>query len=69
VFDEPRQQEAAETSVAGLLGEASRMSGDGAQILIATSEDLAKVRGFLDGVNCQLLVFEGRMIAPIADGA
>lgn len=69
VFDEPRQQEAAETSVAGLLAEASRISGDGAQVLIATSEDLSKVRGFLEGVDCQLLVFDSKMIAPVTDGA
>lgn len=67
VFDEPRQQEAAETSVAGLLAQASRISGDGAQILIATSEDLSKVRGFLQGVDCQLLVFDGKIIAPVAE--
>lgn len=67
VFDEPRQQEAAETSVAGLLAEASRLAADQAQILIATSEDLAKVRGFLRDVDCQLIVFDGKMIAPIAN--
>ena len=69
VFDEPRQQEAAETSVAGLLAEASRIAADGAQVLIATSEDLAKVRGFLKDVACELIVFDGKMIAPIAEGA
>lgn len=65
VFDEPRQQEAAETSVAGLLAEASRIAASRAQILIATSEDLAKVRGFLKDIDCQLIVFDGKMIAPI----
>jgi hypothetical protein len=68
VFDEPRQQEAAEASVAGLLAEASRIANNQSQILIATSEDLAKVRGFLSGIDCQLVVFEGKMIAPISDG-
>ena len=68
VFDEPRQQEAAEASVAGLLAEASRIADNQSQILIATSEDLAKVRGFVSGIDCQLLVFEGKMIAPISDG-
>lgn len=65
VFDEPRQQEAAEASVAGLLSEASRIANGRSQILIATSEDLSKVKGFLEGIECQLLVFDGKMIAPI----
>ena len=69
VFDEPRQQEAAEASVAGLLGEASRIANGYSQILIATSEDLSKVKGFLGGIACQLLVFDGKLIAPIADDA
>ena len=37
VFDEPRQQEAAEASVAGLLSEASGIANGYSQILIATS--------------------------------
>ncbi len=69
VFDEPRQQEAAEASVAGLLSEASRIANGRSQILIATSEDLPKVKGFLEGIECQLLVFDGKMIAPISDDA
>lgn len=69
VFDEPRQQEAAEASVAGLLSEASRIVNGRSQILIATSEDLSKVKGFLEGIDCQLLVFDGKMIAPISDDA
>lgn len=66
VFDEPRQQEAAEASVAGLLTEASKIADGRSQILIATSEDLSKVKGFLEGIECQLLVFDGKMIAPIS---
>lgn len=69
VFDEPRQQEAAETSVAGLLAEAARISADGGQILIATSEDLSTVRAFLQNVPCDLIVFDGKMISSISAGA
>jgi len=65
VFDEPRQQEAAPTSVAGLISEAARIASSGAQILIATSEDLASVRNFLVNVDHQLLVFAGRIIDRI----
>lgn len=66
VFDEPRQQEAAELSVAGLLAEAARISSEGTQVLIATSEQLSTVKGFLKDINCQLVVFEGRMIDRIS---
>lgn len=45
VMDEPRQQEAAEVSVAGLFSEAALVASDGAQILIATGERLASVDG------------------------
>lgn len=66
VFDEPRQQEAAETSVAGLLAEAARIAKSGTQIVIATSEDLATVKNFIANVDRQLLVFERRLIDRIA---
>lgn len=65
VFDEPRQQEAASTSVAGLISEAARIASSGAQVLIATSEDLATVRNFVANMDHQLLVFDGRMIDRI----
>ena len=66
VFDEPRQQEAAETSVAGLLAEAARIAKSGVQILIATSEDLAAVEHFVANVDRQLIVFERRLIDRIS---
>lgn len=69
VFDEPRQQEAAETSVAGLLTEAARIAKSGAQIVIATSEDLATVKNFVANVDRQLLVFERRLIDRITSDA
>jgi hypothetical protein len=62
VFDEPRQQEASEVSVANLLAEAARIAGTGAQIVIATSEQLATVRTFLTALPNNLIVFEGPMI-------
>jgi hypothetical protein len=69
VFDEPRQQEAAVTSVAGLLVEAARIAKSGAQIVIATSEDLVTVKSFLTNVDRQLLVFERRLIDRIVPDA
>lgn len=65
VLDEPRQQEAAERSVEGLLSEAARIAKTGAQIVIATSEDLSKVRSFISKLNPQLIVFEDRLIDRI----
>ncbi len=62
VFDEPRQQEAAPTSVAGLISEANRIASSGKQILIATSEDLDSVRKFVANVDHKLVVFDGRII-------
>ncbi|MGX7707326.1 hypothetical protein [Methylobacterium sp. Gmos1] len=65
VFDEPRQQEAAETSVAGLLVEAARMSQSGAQIIIATSENFSNITSVLEKIPCQICSFSGRMIGPV----
>jgi predicted ATPase len=65
VFDEPRQQEAAPASVAGLLSQAGRIASSGAQILIATSEDLASVKNFVANVDHKLLAFDGRIIDRI----
>ena len=65
VFDEPRQQEAAPASVAGLLSQAGRTASSGAQILIATSEDLASVKNFVANVDHKLLAFDGRIIDRI----
>ncbi len=62
VFDEPRQQEAAPTSVARLISEANRIASSGKQILIATSEDLDSVRKFVANVDHKLVVFDGRII-------
>lgn len=69
VFDEPRQQEAAPTSVAGLISEAGRIASSGAQILIATSEDLDAVKSFVTNVEHKLLVFDGRIIDRISPDA
>lgn len=69
VFDEPRQQEAAEASVAGLLGEAARIAKAGAQVVIATSENIETVRSFVANVERQLVVFEGRVITRITPEA
>lgn len=65
VLDEPRQQEAAEISIGGLLKEAARLGAAGAQVIIATSERLQTVRELSAGLQCDLIAFGGRIIAPI----
>lgn len=62
VLDEPRQQEAAEASVNGLLRTAASLAEKGSQILIATSEQLANVKQFVADLPCQLLAFDGPII-------
>lgn len=69
VMDEPRQQEAAEVSVAGLFSEAARVAAKGSQILIATSERLESVESALRGKKCQLIKFDGRLIGRLDDTA
>lgn len=62
VLDEPRQQEAAEASVSGLLQTAAALASKGSQVLIATSEHLANVQRFVADLPCQLIAFNGPII-------
>lgn len=65
ILDEPRQQEAAEASVAGLLREAATQGTRGAQIIIGTSESLESIGDMLRQLPCQLIAFEGYIIQRI----
>ena len=65
ILDEPRQQEAAEASVSGLLRTAASLAERGSQILIATSEQLANVQQFVADLPCQLLAFDGPIICRL----
>lgn len=65
VFDEPRQQEAAKVSMAGLLRVAARNGAAGAQIIIATSEQLDTVKELTANLQCDLQTFPGRIIKRI----
>ncbi|MDP1643615.1 MAG: AAA family ATPase [Phenylobacterium sp.] len=67
VLDEPRQQEASEVSIGGLLKEAARLGAAGAQVIIATSERLETVRELSAGLRYDLIVYDGRLIAPLPD--
>jgi len=67
VLDEPRQQEAAEVSIGGLLKEAARLGAAGGQVIIATSERLETVKELSAGLPCDLIVYGGRLITRIPD--
>lgn len=62
VFDEPRQQEAAELSFQNLLKRAATSAARKQQIVFATSEPLANLQRMTTGLNPQIVHFEGRVL-------
>ncbi len=62
VFDEPRQQEAAEWSFEGLLRRAASSRQRGQQMIFATSEPLENLERMTQGLNPTVVSFEGRVI-------
>lgn len=58
IFDEPRQQETAKLSFAALLRGAADLAESGAQILFATSEDLASLNEMMAGKSYNLMNIE-----------
>ena len=66
VFDEPRQQEAAELSFERLLRRAARAKDRHQQIVFATSEPLANIQRMTAGLGPQIVTFEGRAISKLA---
>jgi hypothetical protein len=62
VFDEPRQQEAAELSFQSLLKRASQSARRNQQIIFATSEPLENLRRMTEGLNPQIVSFDGRVL-------
>lgn len=62
VFDEPRQQAAAEFSFAALLRRAAVEAGDAGQVVFATSEAPESLDDMLEGVDAHRLQFDGKII-------
>lgn len=62
VFDEPRQQEAAEWSFENLLKRAAQSAARHQQVVFATSEPLANIQRMTAGLNPQIVHFEGRVL-------
>ncbi len=64
LFDEPRQQDAAEVSFRELLGRAASARQAEQQVIFATSEDPGNLEVMLADVPHQLRVFEGWVLQP-----
>ena len=65
LFDEPRQQEAAELSFERLLARAANAKRRSQQVVFATSEPLANIQRMTNGLNAQIVSFEGRVVSPL----
>jgi len=62
IFDEPRQQEARKLSFQRLLEHAAKSLDANHQVIFATSEDLDQLRGFVSGLKCHLVEFDGKIM-------
>jgi hypothetical protein len=67
VFDEPGQQEIDPVSLVALLRRASAMANTGFQIIVATSEGEAVVRGAIEGLDgpVELRVMPDKLLQPL----
>jgi hypothetical protein len=68
IFDEPRQQEAKRISFQRLLEHASGSLKAEEQVIFATSEDLEQLRGYVEGIQCNLIVFDGNIVKRLGAG-
>lgn len=66
LFDEPRQQEAAEVSFERLLKRAAGSRDRNQQVVFATSEPLASIERMTQGLSPKVVSFEGRVIKKMA---
>ena len=64
VFDEPRQQSAADRSLRMLLARASTAKSAGQQVLFATSEPRERLEPMLEGLPVQYLPIDDRFLVP-----
>jgi len=65
LFDEPRQQEAAELSFERLLARAANAKRRGQQVIFATSEPIASIQRMTSGLDVQVVSFEGRVVSRL----
>lgn len=65
IFDEPRQQEAAELSFAELIRRAANSKLRNDQVIFATSEPLVDLQRMTAGLDITILSFDGRLIRKL----
>ena len=65
VFDEPKQQSAADFSFAALLKRAATSKARGQQVIFSTSEKRERLDEMLKGLDCNYIKFDGKMLAPM----
>jgi hypothetical protein len=65
VFDEPKQQAAAEYSLAALLKHSADVATNGGQVLFATSEEASNLDAMLNGLDANLRSFQTKILAPL----
>jgi hypothetical protein len=68
IFDEPRQQDAAQVSFDALLRRAVVSAQEG-QVIVATSDEEVNVRSALAGSKYQYIGFEGRVLKNLQAGS
>jgi len=66
VFDEPKQQSAADLSFDALLKRAATSKRFGQQVICATSEKRERLDTMLEGLDCQYIKFDGKMLKPLS---
>jgi len=67
VFDEPRQQDAAQVSFDALLKRAATAANAGGQVIVATSDEEANIRHALGTLPYQYKGFDGRVLKKLPD--
>jgi hypothetical protein len=65
IFDEPKQQSAAERSLATRLKRAAHPRVYGQQVLFATSEPRDRFDAMLEDLDVQYEAIDGRYLAPL----
>jgi hypothetical protein len=66
IFDEPKQQSAADLSFAALLKRAANSKSSGQQVIFSTSEKRERFDEMLKKLDCTRKNFDGKMLTPMS---
>ncbi|MBA4105833.1 MAG: hypothetical protein C0485_08750 [Pirellula sp.] len=66
IFDEPKQQSAADFSFAALLARASTSKTSGQQVIFSTSEKRERLDSMVENIDCNYIKFDGKMLTPLS---